>query len=156
VPFEVLTKDEAAERARISRRHLDYQIRLLSGSGVMIDTSPNQPSDKGAEQGFAAPARVVHELEEAEVERQFVLRDAPMRSQPGAQQRPKSFHGVDVDLAEPVPVLITGILAASVADGLVLVAPGGQARIDAIFVRVDEGTLGHGPGLFNAMKQRAF
>ncbi len=59
----------------------------MSGSGVLARLT-NERGDEGAKQGFAAPARVVHELEEAEVERQFVLRDAPVRSQPGAQQRP--------------------------------------------------------------------
>ena len=42
-----------------------------------------QSCNEGSEQGFAASASVVHELEGAEVERQLVLRDAPMRSQPG-------------------------------------------------------------------------
>ncbi len=45
--------------------------------------SCDQGCKKGAEQGFAASARVVHELKEAEVVRQFVLRDAAVRSQPG-------------------------------------------------------------------------
>ncbi len=126
-----------------SGRYLSW---LLSDSGVAIDTSRNQPSDEGAEQGFAAPARIVYKLEEAEVERQFVLRDAPMRSQPGAQQRPKSFHRVDVDLTEAVPVLVAGILAAPMADRLVPVAPGWQARVDAILVGVDEGARGDGGG----------
>jgi len=57
---------------------------LLLGSGVVTGPSRNQACDKGAEQGFAASARVVHELEEAEIERQLVLRDAPVRAQPGA------------------------------------------------------------------------
>ena len=35
--------------------------------------SRDQARDKGAEQGFSAPARVVHELEEAEMERQLLL-----------------------------------------------------------------------------------
>jgi len=69
----------------------------------------------------------VHELEEAEVKRQLVLRDAPMRSQPGAQQRPEAFDRVDVDLAEAVPIFVAGVLAAPMADRLVPVAPGGQA-----------------------------
>jgi len=77
---------------------------LLSGSGVVPGPSRHQACDKGAEQGLAASACVVHELEEAEIERQLVLREAPVRAQPGAQQRPKAFHGVDVDLAEAVPV----------------------------------------------------
>lgn len=34
MPFEVLTKDEAAERARISRRQLDYQIK--AGAGPVV------------------------------------------------------------------------------------------------------------------------
>jgi len=38
-----------------------------------------------------------------------------MRTQPGAQQRPKSFHGVDVDLAEAVPVLVAGMADPSCA-----------------------------------------
>src|SRR3712207_9114365 len=79
---------------------------LLSGSGVVKGTSRHQGGDKGSEQGFAAAAGVVHELEEAEVEWQLVLRDATMRPQPGAQQRPEPFHGVDVDLAEAVAVLV--------------------------------------------------
>ncbi len=120
--------------------------RLLSGSGVVAGTSRDQAGDEGVKQGFAASARVVHELKEAEVERQLVLRDTPMRAQPGAQQRPEPLHRVDVDLAKAVAVLVTGILAAGVADRLVLVAPGWQAGVDAILVCVDEGARGDGGG----------
>ena len=101
--------------------------------------SRNQAGDKGAEQGFAALTRVVHELEEAEVERQLVLRDAPVRAQPGAQQRPKALDGVDVDLAEAVAVFVASVFAAPMADRLVPLAPGWQAGVDAILVRVDKG-----------------
>ena len=106
----------------------------------MMGPSRDQARDQGAEQGFAASARVVHELEEAEVERQLVLRDPPVRAQPGAQQRPAALHRVDVDLAEPVPVLVlvAGVFTPSVADRLVPLAPGGQARVDAVLVRMDE------------------
>ncbi len=55
-------------------------VGLLSGSGVVPDPSRNQACDERAEQGFAAPARVVHELEEAEVVRQLVLRDTAVRA----------------------------------------------------------------------------
>ncbi len=78
----------------------------------------------------------------SKIERQLVLRDAAVRAQPGAQQRPKSFHGVDVDLAEPV--LVLGVFAAGMADRFMPVAPGGQAGVDAILVRVDESTRGDG------------
>src|SRR3954468_23400704 len=71
--------------------------------------SRNQACDKGAEQGSPTAARVVDELEEAEIERQLVLRDAPGRAEPGAQQGPEPFPGVDVPLAEPIPVLVAGV-----------------------------------------------
>ena len=86
--------------------------------------SCNQGCDEGAEQGFAAPGRVVHELKEAEIERQLLLRDAPVQAQAGAQQRPDPFRRVHADLAEAVAVLVAGIPAAGVSDGLVPVAPG--------------------------------
>ncbi len=120
----------------------DYSARLLLGFGVVPGPSRNQAGDEGAEQGFAASASVVHELEEAEIEWQLVLRKTPMRAQPGAQQRPKPFHRVDVDPAKTVAVLVAGILAAPMADRLVPVAPSRQAGVDAVFVRVDESARG--------------
>lgn len=42
-----------------------------------------QSCNGGSEQGFAASASVVHELEKAKAIRQLVLRDALVRSQPG-------------------------------------------------------------------------
>ncbi len=53
-----------------------------------------------------------------------------MRAQPGAQQRPEPLDRVDMDLAEPVAVLVARVLAPPVVDRLVLVAPGGQAGVD--------------------------
>src|SRR4051812_46845891 len=106
--------------------------------------SRNQACDKGAEQGSPTPARVVDELEEAEIERQLVLRDAPVRAEPGAQQGPEPLHGVDVHLTEPIPVLVAGILTPGMADRLVLIAPVLQAGVEAILVGVGEGALSDG------------
>jgi len=53
--------------------HRAHPGRLLSDSGVAIDTSRDQACDEGAEQGFAASARIVHELKEPEIKRQLVL-----------------------------------------------------------------------------------
>src|SRR4051812_42764125 len=47
-------------------------------------------------------------------------------------------------LAEAVAVLVAGILAAAVADRLVPVAPGRQARVDVVFVGVDQAVRGNG------------
>src|SRR3954462_973346 len=66
--------------------------------------SYDQGGDARAKQSFAATACVVHELEEAEIERQLVLGDAPVRPQSGAQQGPAPLelelwlrgHGADV------------------------------------------------------------
>src|SRR4051812_45217213 len=121
-----------------------YPRRLLSGSGVVTGTSGDEARDEGAEESFAPAARVVHELEEAEVVRQLLLRDALMRAEPRAQQRPETLDRVNVDLAEPVPVLVAGVLAAPVTDRLVLAAPGWQAGVDTILVGVDEGAAGDG------------
>src|SRR5689334_6065194 len=104
--------------------------------------SRHQGGDELAEEGPAAAAGVVHELEESEVERQLLLRDAAVRSQPGAQRRPDPLHGVDVDLAEPVAVVIPRVLAPGVAHRLVAVAPLVQAGVDVVLVGVDEGVPG--------------
>src|SRR5215212_3687959 len=95
---------------------------------------PDQARDEGAEQSLAPAAGVVDELEEAEIGGQLLLRDAPVRAEPGAQQRPEALHRVDVDLAEPVPILVPGV-----ADRLVAVAPPLQAGVDAVLVGVHEG-----------------
>ena len=81
--------------------------------------SCDQGDDECAEEGFAPTPRVVHEGEEAEVERQLLLRDAAVRAQPGAPQRPDPLHGVGVHLAEAVAVVVTRVLAMPVTNGLV-------------------------------------
>src|SRR5215207_1230947 len=49
--------------------------------------SCDQGCNERAKQGFAATACVVHELEEAEIERQLLLRETAVRTEPGAQER---------------------------------------------------------------------
>jgi len=68
-----------------------YPSWLLSGFGVVAGASRNQARDERAEQGFAASACVVHELEEAEIEGQLVLRDAPLEAM--ADRRPTQLSG---------------------------------------------------------------
>src|SRR4051794_31175487 len=63
-----------------------------------------QEADQRPQQPLAAGTCVVHELEEAQVQRQGLLRDPAVRTEPRPQQRPESLQGVDMDLAEPVPV----------------------------------------------------
>src|SRR3954469_5943794 len=49
-----------------------------------------------------------------------------------------------MDLAKTVAILIARVLAASVADRLVPIAPGRQTGVDVVLVGVDTGALGHG------------
>src|SRR5918911_4773012 len=95
------------------------------------DGRPNTPS----EEGFAAASGIMHELEKAEIDRQLLLRDAPVWSQPRAQQGPQALQGVDVHLAEPVAILVSGIFASCMTHGPVPVTPGLQASIDVVLVR---------------------
>src|SRR5262245_20704716 len=60
-----------------------------------------------------------------------------MRPKPRAQQRPESFDGVDVDLAEPIALLIAGELARGMADRAMRIPPRRQLGIDVIFIRID-------------------
>src|SRR4051794_24624949 len=76
-------------------------------------------------------------------ERQLLLRETPVRTEPGAQQRPEPLDGVDVHLAKSIPVLVAGVFAAPVADRFVLIAPALQAGVDAVLVGVDERAFGH-------------
>src|SRR3954447_23501248 len=96
---------------------------LLSGFGVVRIGRRDQAGDEGAEERLPAAPGVVDELEEAEIGGQLLPRDAPVRPQPGAQQGPEALGRVDVDLAEPVAILVAGVLSPPVADGLVPVAP---------------------------------
>ena len=76
---------------------------------------PQQPPPSGPD--------VMHELEEAQVQRQALLGDPPMGPEPRTQQRPEPFERVDVHLAETIPVVVAGVFARRVADRLVAVAP---------------------------------
>src|SRR3954470_18433400 len=66
--------------------------------------SCDEGANQGPEQGFAAAACVMHELKEAEIKRQLVLRDTAVRAQPGAQQRPETLDGIDVDFTEAITI----------------------------------------------------
>src|SRR5688500_8710362 len=103
------------QRPRFRRRNrtvrrmgfMVFPAWLLSGFGVLA-RSGDQGGDKGAEQGFAAAAGIVDELEEAEIGGQLLLREAAVRPQPRAQQGPEALERVDVHLAKAVAILVAG------------------------------------------------
>ena len=60
-------------RKPIYFRSMHKRSWLLSGFGVVSIGLRDQGGDKSAEQGLSAAAGVMHELEEAEIERQLLL-----------------------------------------------------------------------------------
>ena len=113
------------------------QATLLLGSGVFC----NEQLNERAQQCFASPAHVVHAREKAEGERQFCLGDAPMRTQPTAQQRPTAFHRVDMHCTKPVAIFIARLFAPAMIDVLMRIAPSLKTSINAVLVCVNQGIL---------------
>ena len=65
------------------------RVSLLLDSRVLRDQELNERR----KQRFASLADVVDKREEPEVEREFLLRNAPMRAPPTPQQRPVTVDG---------------------------------------------------------------
>src|SRR4051812_43098084 len=71
----------------IVRAMLDQlRRRLILGFGVLDPVSGDQGANQRAEESFSPSARVMDELKEPKIEREFLLRNAAMRPQPGPQQ----------------------------------------------------------------------
>ena len=95
------------------RRHLPYEhgtpggrwLTILIGSyrvpGWWQGRHATRPATRAPSKALPR-RRALHELEEAGVKRPFVLRDAPVRAQLGAQQGPEPLHCVDVHLANAI------------------------------------------------------
>src|SRR5271166_4949335 len=86
-----------------------------------------QLADQRTQQPLAARPDVMNELKEPQVQRQTFLGNSPVGAEPRTQQRPEPFERIDMDLAEPIPVVVPGVLARGMADRLVVVAPFVQA-----------------------------
>src|SRR4051794_20989893 len=65
-----------------------------------------------------------------------------MGPQPGSQERLEALQGVDVDLAEAITVLVPGVFASTMTDGLVAVAETRKPGVDAIIVSIDVRAFG--------------
>ena len=94
----------------------------------------DQELNERRQQRFASLADVVHELEESQVDWEFLLGNTPMRAQPTPQERPKACHRVDVHFAQAVAIVIAGKLASPVVDTLMAVTPGLQTGINAVLI----------------------
>ena len=98
-----LTHDLAtSDRLLLACRHaaMAVRFRLLLDSGVLADQELNERT----QQRFASLADVVDKREEPEVEREFLLRNAPMRAPPTPQQRPVTVDGeITPSTSAPTP-----------------------------------------------------
>src|SRR6476646_10589597 len=65
-----------------------------------------------------------------------------MGAEPGTQQRPEPFEGVDMHLTEAIAVVIPGVLPRRMADRLVAVAPLLQPAVDVELIGVNQTPLG--------------
>jgi len=87
---------------------------------------------------FSSFSHIVNEFEKAQIKWKFLLREPPMRSQPRAEQGPKTFHGIDMHFMKSILILISGIFAFAMANHLMLIAPFFQSSINVIFVGINE------------------
>src|SRR5712691_9628074 len=67
-----------------------------------------------------------------------------MRAQPAPQERPKPFHGIDMDFTQAVAIFISGVLAPSMVDTLMIISPCTQAGINAVLIRINKRTWSNG------------
>jgi hypothetical protein len=74
----------------------------------------DQQFQERSEQAFAPNADVMHELKEAQVERQLFLRNSSMGSQPGTHQGPETLSGIDMNLMEAIAIVVAGVFAPAV------------------------------------------
>src|SRR5262245_3816234 len=60
----------------------------------------------------------MHKLDETQVEREFLLCNAPMRAKPTAQQRPEALHGIHMHFTKAITIFISSELASPMVDML--------------------------------------
>src|SRR5262249_22884820 len=61
-----------------------------------------------------------------------------MRTQPAPQERPEPLHGIYMHFTQAVAIFISGKLALAMVDTLMTVAPGLQAGINAVLIRINK------------------
>ena len=95
-------------------------------------------------QGFPASSRVVHKFKVPEVEGKSLLRYAPMWAKPGAQERPETLDGVDMDLMVSISVLVSGVFSGSMADSAVNISPLCHSGINIVLICKHSAPQGYG------------
>ena len=74
------------------------------------------------------------ELEESQIQGQLFLGNASMRTQPRTQERPKTFHRIDMDFVKAIAIVIPSVFPRRMIDRFVTEAPSFQTRVDVVFI----------------------
>jgi hypothetical protein len=93
---------------------------------------------------FAALSDVVNTRKETEVKGEFLLGNAPLRAQPTPQERPEPFHRIHRHFTKAVAIFISGVLAPSMGDTLMIISPCTQAGLNAVRIRIHKRPWSHG------------
>lgn len=88
-------------------------------------------------------AMVEQELELSHEQRQIDFGDTTEGADHGMQPRSGAFHGVALDFAAAIAILVEGIFASAMIDGLVAVTFAGQEMVDRVAIGVDLGAAAH-------------
>src|SRR6266851_9505614 len=120
----------------------DIQGLDFTGATLILDSRVlcDQQLNERRKQRFASLSGVVNKLEETQVQGEFLLGNAPMRTKPTPQERPEPFHRIDMDFTKAVAIFIAGVLALSMVDALMVVSPGAQASINTVLIRIHKCT----------------
>src|SRR5262245_44278747 len=81
--------------SRRRREDLGVENHSCNIAALLLDSRVlgDQQLNERRKQRFTPLAHVVHELEESQVQREFLLGNAPMRAQPTPQERPVTVDG---------------------------------------------------------------
>ncbi len=129
----------------------DHQGRMISPgwAGAMVTGSScvsggwrNQQLNQRPQHCFASSSDVGNEFEGPQIQRQLLLRDPPVRTQPRPEQRPEAFPGVNRNFTEPIAIVVPGDLPRSMTDRARVVAPFRQPTGDVMFSGVKNSAFG--------------
>ena len=67
-----------------------------------------------------------------------------MRAQPTPQERPEPFHRIHMNISKAIAIFISGVLAPSMVDTLMIISPCTQAGINAVLIRINKRPLSNG------------
>ena len=96
---------------------MPFEYRKFKRPGLILDSRIlcDQYLNECMQQRFASLSDVVNKLKETEIQREFLLGNAPMQAQPTLQERLEPCHRIHMHFTKAVTIFISGVLAPSIA-----------------------------------------